>query len=201
MSGPRPQRDWVPWSVSHRRRSPASSAETVCGIFAAARLHRAERLTKFPVNIGISARCAGESACKRDPVPRAVAGAGSVTIHLSGLPVGGIRRCRTGRPSHDSALLRVGVASRRGRPHRWCALTAPFHPYLCPASGPSAVCSLLPGPRGRPRLALASTLPCGVPTFLDGHGCPFLPRPPGRLTSGGECRSYPARRGREDRRS
>src|SRR6476659_6516195 len=31
------------------------------------------------------------------------------------------------------ALLRVGVASRPGRPGRWCALTAPFHPYLWPA--------------------------------------------------------------------
>src|SRR5258708_1039749 len=24
-----------------------------------------------------------------------------------------------------------GLSSRRGHPRRWCALTAPFHPYLC----------------------------------------------------------------------
>ena len=27
-----------------------------------------------------------------------------------------------------------GLSSRRGHPRRWCALTAPFHPYLCGSS-------------------------------------------------------------------
>ena len=34
-------------------------------------------------------------------------------------------------------------------------------------NGPSAVCSLLPGPTGRPALTLVSTLTVGAPTFLD----------------------------------
>ena len=44
---------------------------------------------------------------------------------------------------------------------------------------PSAVCSLLHYPLGRPNLALASILPCEVPTFLD----PVVaePRPPVQL--------------------
>jgi len=35
------------------------------------------------------------------------------------------------------------------------------------AAAPSAVCSLWHCPAGRPDWPLASTLPCGVPTFLD----------------------------------
>src|SRR4029453_17790027 len=46
-----------------------------------------------------------------------------------------------------------------------------------PAHRRSALCCT--DPSGRPDLALASTLPCGVPTFLDTTG---VPRPPGRLT-------------------
>ena len=76
-----------------------------------------------------------------------------------------------------------GLPSHPGHPGCWCALTAPFHPYLCPGTGPSAVCSLWHFPAGRPDWPLASTLPCGVPTFLS----PVVPedagpRSPGRLT-------------------
>ena len=60
-----------------------------------------------------------------------------------------------------------GLPSRPGHPGRWCALTAPFHPYLCPARRrPSAVCSLWHFPAGHPDWVLPSTLPCGVRTFL-----------------------------------
>ena len=64
-----------------------------------------------------------------------------------------------------SALLRVGFAMRPPLPAARCALTAPFHPCLCPG-GPSAVCSLrhFPSPRGA--RALPGTLPCGARTFL-----------------------------------
>jgi hypothetical protein len=71
-----------------------------------------------------------------------------------------------------------GLPSRPGRPGRWCALAAPFHPCLClpgEPGGPSAVCSLWHCPAGRPDWHLASTLPCGAPTFLDA-----VPGRPGR---------------------
>ena len=47
---------------------------------------------------------------------------------------------RTGRPSPAWPCSRWGLPSRPGRPGRWCALTAPFHPYLCgaaPETGPA----------------------------------------------------------------
>jgi len=63
------------------------------------------------------------------------------------------------------------LPSRPSRPGRWCALAAPFHPclwwVLLRRRHPSAVSSLWHFPAGRPDWPLASTLPCGVPTFLD----------------------------------
>src|SRR4029453_10488041 len=53
-----------------------------------------------------------------------------------------------------------------------------------PAHRRSALCCT--DPSGRPDLALASSLPCGVPTFLDTTS---VPRPPGRLTVGTILRS------------
>ena len=49
-----------------------------------------------------------------------------------------------------------------------CALTAPFHPYLC-CKQPSAVYSLLHWSSARAAQTLSGTLPCGARTFL-----PFL---------------------------
>ena len=74
-----------------------------------------------------------------------------------------------GRAAHPLclALLRMGFASRASRPARWCALTAPLHPYLWPANWPIGGLSLLHYPSGHPDLARASILPYGVPTFLD----------------------------------
>jgi hypothetical protein len=95
---------------------------------------------------------------------------GVVAIHLRGLPGdaaprGGGRATR----SHAWPCSGWGLPSRPGHPGRWCALTAPFHPCLCPC-GPSAVCFLWHFPAGHPDWHLASTLPCGAPTFLDTIG-------------------------------
>ena len=89
---------------------------------------------------------------------------------------------RAGSPLPVRPCSGWGLPSRPGRPGRWCALTAPFHPHLCPFPGgnrPSAVCSLWHFPAGRPDWPLASILPCGAPTFLSVE---TTPRPPGRLT-------------------
>ena len=84
--------------------------------------------------------------------------------------------------SHAWPCSGWGLPSRPGHPGRWCALTAPFHPYLCGEAPPSAVCSLWHFPAGHPDWPLASTLPCGAPTFLDTILEEPVPRPPGRLT-------------------
>jgi len=68
------------------------------------------------------------------------------------------------------ALLRVGFAVRPRLPGARCALTAPFHPYLCDPrerAPPSAVCSLWHFPSSRDARALPGTLPCGARTFLQ----------------------------------
>jgi len=69
------------------------------------------------------------------------------------------------------ALLRMGFTKRLTLPPARCALTAPFHPYLCPEaqrpSGPSAVCSLWHFPSALAARALPGILPCGARTFLQ----------------------------------
>ena len=90
---------------------------------------------------------------------------GSVTIHLCG-PPGDVW---PGRPSHDSALLRVGFAEPPGSPRalvRSYRTVSPL-PDLHHAVQPSAVCFLWHFPADRSDWPLASTLPCGAPTFLD----------------------------------
>jgi len=76
-----------------------------------------------------------------------------------------------GGPPHPcSALLRMGFAKppRLSRdaggllPHRFTLACA-----LVVRRGPSAVCSLLHFPSGRPAQVLPGILPCGVRTFLD----------------------------------
>jgi len=70
-----------------------------------------------------------------------------VTIHLGrrlpdgscGLPGGR----RTGRPPPVRPCSRWGLPSHPGRPGCWCALTAPFHPYLCGAVAGTAIGGLL----------------------------------------------------------
>lgn len=68
-----------------------------------------------------------------------------------------------------------GLPSRPGHPGRWWSLAPPFHPY--PAGG-RAVCFLWHFPAGHPGLLLATTLPCGVRTFLGGR-CARRGRPTG----------------------
>ena len=104
----------------------------------------------------------GESACRRDSVIRY----GSVAIHLSG-PPGDIDRA--GRPTLDLApggvyrAAQVTLGAGALLPHR-CTLT-------CDARRrPSAVCFLWHCPSSHLDWPLASTLPCGVPTFLDRVG-------------------------------
>ena len=92
-----------------------------------------------------------------------------MAIHLSGLP-GEPSLSEGGRAAHSHAwpCSGWGLPSHRGHPRCWCALTAPFHPYLCgPGGPPSAVSFLWHCPAGHPDWPLASTLLCGVPTFLD----------------------------------
>jgi hypothetical protein len=70
-----------------------------------------------------------------------------VAIHLSGSP----GDLWAGRPSPFRPCSGWGLPSRPGHPGRWCALTAPFHPYLCAGSEdptPSAVGALLRCPAG-----------------------------------------------------
>ena len=85
---------------------------------------------------------------------------GGVVIHLSGLP-----GTSGGQPVPVRPCSGWGLPRRPGHPGRWCALSAPFHPCLCPG-GPSAVCFLWHFPAGHPDWPLASTLPYGAPTFL-----------------------------------
>src|SRR5436190_20793985 len=80
---------------------------------------------------------------------------------LFGLAPGGV--CRAARVTPGAGAL---------LPHRFT---------LACARRPSAVCSLWHFPAGHPDWLLASTLPCGAPTFLDPVGAGS--RPPGRLAT------------------
>ena len=121
----------------------------------------------------------GESACRRDSVQRLPApgwpsicaayqraapeGSGRAARPLLGLAPGGV--CRAARVTPDAGAL---------LPHRFTLTCAAGRP-----AAPSAVCSLWHFPAGRPDWPLASTLPCGVPTFLD-------------PVTRGPCRGHPA---------
>ena len=88
---------------------------------------------------------------------------GWVTIHLCGLPGES-----DGPPFPDLALLRVGFAEPDESPRPLVRSYRTVSPS--PVTGscrPIGGLSLLHCPSGRPDLAHASTLPCGVPTFLD----------------------------------
>src|SRR5439155_20578270 len=115
-------------------------------------------------------RC-GEPACRRDsvrprgrgghPSVRPTWGVGRAVLPTLGLAPGGV--CRAVRVAPGAGAL---------LPHRFT---------LACARRPSAVCSLWHFPAGRPDWPLTSTLPCGVPTFLDTVHA--VPRPPGRLAT------------------
>jgi hypothetical protein len=78
-------------------------------------------------------------------------------------------RMERAAPRPCLVLLRVGFAKRSPLPGTRCALTAPFHPCLCPG-GPSAVCSLWHFPSAFAARALPGTLPFGARTFLQRSG-------------------------------
>ena len=107
-----------------------------------------------------------ELAYRRDSVHRPVSGTGCVVIHLSGLP-GDIGRA--GRPTLDLApggvcrAARVTPGAGALLPHRF-TLTCDRSPK---ATAHRRSCFLWHFPAGRPDWPLASTLPYGVPTFLD----------------------------------
>src|SRR4051794_28892677 len=94
-----------------------------------------------------------------------------------------------GRAGHSCPLLDLapggGCRAARVAPDAGALLPHRFTLACDRRTGPSAVCSLLPYPTGRPVLALASTLPSGAPTFLDPVDAG--PRPPGRLTVANNC--------------
>jgi hypothetical protein len=83
------------------------------------------------------------------------------TWRLSGLP--------DGRAAHVPrlTLLRVGFTKPTRSPWSLVRSYRTVSPLPVPVTQPSAVCSLWHCPAGHPDLPLASTLPCGVPTFLD----------------------------------
>ncbi len=86
-----------------------------------------------------------------------------MTIHLCGLPgtMGRATRFLLGL-APGGVYLATGVAPGAG------ALLP--HPFTLTCDGsprPSAVFSLLHFPSGRPAWHYASSLPCGVPTFLS----------------------------------
>lgn len=95
-----------------------------------------------------------------------------VTIHLCGLPEGVQLPGRTSRSRPLLGLAPGGVyraddvtvAAGALLPHRF---TLTCDQIAVKRAGPSAVSLCCTCPSGRPNLALASTLPCGVPTFLD----------------------------------
>ena len=94
-----------------------------------------------------------------------------------------------GTRSHTWPCSGWGLPSRPGHPGRWCALTAPFHPCLCPirANPGRAIGGLF-------SVALSVRSPCLAvsqhPSLRSpdlprpGHPLGAEPRPPGRLTIG-----------------
>ena len=111
--------------------------------------------------------------CRRDSVRRPVARFDVVTIHLCGLPGGNGRAARPLFDLAPSGVCRAAPVTRDAGallPHR-CTLTCAPRPPRRMSGRPSAVCSLWHFPAPYDDWPLASTLPCGVPTFLD---VPFL---------------------------
>jgi len=139
---------------------------------------------------GMAAGGAGEPTCRRDSVPRSLAGV-RFGDHPSLRPTRGVPLTGPDGPSVSSArpCSGWGLPSRRGRPRRWCALTAPFHPCLCAAPGSCAIGGLFSVARNRqiaptwlsPAPCPVESRPSSTPRATpDGH---TEPRSPGRLTS------------------
>ena len=127
-------------------------------------------------NAAASHRGVDELACKPDPVHArltARARRPSISACRHRQAQAAYPQASDGPPSNACASRRRlpswpcsgwGLPSRPGHPGRWWSLTPPFHPY--PSRGGRAVCFLWHFPAGHPGLPLATTLPCGVRTFL-----------------------------------
>ncbi len=129
-----------------------------------------------------------ESACKPGSVTRAGAHADG---HPSGTTVAGglvrsTRRHRTGSPPAQGPRRTPsrpcsgwGLPSRPGHPGRWCALTAPFHPYcrLARRRCGSGLFSVALS-RGSPRVGVTDHPALWSPDFPRP---PKVPRPSGQL--------------------
>lgn len=127
----------------------------------------------------VSGWATDESTCTPDSVPGTPEGAPAAAIHLglplpagsSGLPAdigrAALKRLRGSSSCGDGpflALLRVGFTE----PPRSPGVLVGSYPTVSPLPsryGP-AVCFLWHCPAGHPGLPLATTLPCGVRTFL-----------------------------------
>jgi hypothetical protein len=154
------RRAWTACSRRSRRCVPSTTKQPKRSASCSTRRRRRQRT---PDHCSLLPVGGGESACKRDSVG---ALRRPVTIHLCGLP----GRCSrgSGRAAQPSclALLPEGFAE----PRRSLAVLVRSYRTVSPlpvARGPIGGLSLLHCPSGRPDLARASTVPCGVPTFLD----------------------------------
>ncbi len=158
--------------------SEDTTREAVDAVLNISRPNRGPRAVMNHVSAGHRV-AGGEPACTPDsvPMPESIEGghpsrpAVARRLQRPTREIGARRNGRswTGRPLPVWPCSGWGLPSRPGHPGRWCALTAPFHPYLCgdtEVSPSSAVCSLWHFPAGHPDWALPSTLPCGVRTFL-----------------------------------
>jgi hypothetical protein len=121
----------------------------------------------------------GESVCTRDSVQRPYPKAGAPgrpSIYAADPRGVASANRHHGWATHPLclALLRVGVASQPSHPGCWCALTAPFHPYLARSPRRPTRGGLLSVARPTAHTALTriSTLPVGVPTFLSNVSLP-----------------------------
>ena len=126
-------------------------------------------------------KIAAGAARKPNSVPPAGYPASGGDDHSSGMPV--TRHLEQPTRELGRAALKHspiwsctgwGLPSFSGHPENWCALTAPFHPYLT-STACLAVCFLLHLPSRRRDSTLWSTLPCGVRTFLQ--PCPKKAEP------------------------
>ncbi|SFP90232.1 hypothetical protein SAMN02982918_3823 [Saccharomonospora viridis] len=127
-------------------------------------------------NAAASHRGVDELACKPDSVHARLTAQRWATIHLglpsptgsSGLPAGigraALKRLRRSRNGSLLALLRVGFTEPPRSPEALVVSYTTLSPL--PGRGGRAVCFLWHFPAGHPGLLLATTLPCGVRTFL-----------------------------------
>ena len=100
---------------------------------------------------------------------------GGLGDHPSTRPTWGLQppeRLRAGRPCPTLGLAPGGVYRAVPVARAAGALLPHRFNLACAGRGPpSAVCFLWHSPAGRPDWPLASTLPCGAPTFLDPAPC------------------------------